>query len=99
MSILPTALVGQLSDTELATLVLHELAHVQRGDHWIRWLEVLTLGLQWWNPLAWWAKRELQQAEEACCDAWVLWAMPQNRASYAVAMVRAMDHLATSTPL
>ena len=96
--VLPQDLIDSLNDTELATLLLHELAHVKRGDHWIRWLEVITLGLQWWNPLAWWAKREVQRAEEACCDAWVVWGLPRARASYAVAMVRAMDYLA-ATPL
>jgi beta-lactamase regulating signal transducer with metallopeptidase domain len=98
--VLPSELVARLSDTELSTLLLHELAHVKRGDHWIRWLEVFTLGLHWWNPLAWWAKRELQQAEEACCDAWVVWSRPQDKGSYVVAMVRAMDYLAaTPAPL
>ena len=28
--------------------------------------------LFWWHPVVWWARREIEAAEEACCDAWVV---------------------------
>ncbi len=45
------------------------------------------LALFWWDPIAWWARRELERAEEACCDAWVVWALPKAAAAYAEALV------------
>src|SRR5262249_55524208 len=57
--LLPTGLWDRLSDEQRDTLLLHELAHWRRGDHWVRRLELLALGLYWWHPVAWWARREL----------------------------------------
>jgi len=48
----------------------------------------LSVDLYWWCPLVWWAQRELREAEEECCDAWVLWALPGSAARYAHALVR-----------
>jgi hypothetical protein len=56
-------------------------------------LELLVLGLYWWFPLAWWARRELREAEEECCDAWVVWALPDSPRAYATALVETLDFL------
>ena len=64
-------------------LLLHELAHLKRRDHWVRWLELVVAGLYWWHPVVWWARRALREAEEQCCDAWVVWAMPDRSRTYA----------------
>jgi hypothetical protein len=37
--------------------------------------------------VAWWARRELREAEEECCDAWVVWALPAAAPAYAAALV------------
>src|SRR5262249_14358926 len=66
----PAELLRRLSATQRASLVAHELAHLRRGDHWVRWLELAVVAAYWWCPLAWFARRELQRAEEECCDAW-----------------------------
>ena len=49
--------------------------------------------LFWWHPIVWWARRELREAEEQCCDAWVLWALPQSAKTYALALVETVDYL------
>ena len=53
-------------------VLIHELAHLKRRDHWVRRLEAVVLGLDWWNPVAWWARREIEKAEEECCNAWIV---------------------------
>ena len=55
---------------EQDAVLAHELAHLKRRDHWVRRLEAIVLGLYWWYPGAWWARRQLERAEEECCDAW-----------------------------
>ncbi len=85
--LLPADLWERLSAGQRDALLAHELAHLRRGDHWVRRLELVVLGLFWWHPVAWWARRELAEAEEACCDAWVLWALPEAGPSYAAALV------------
>jgi hypothetical protein len=59
----------------------------------VRRLELLVLGLFWWHPVAWWARHELSEAEEACCDAWVLWALPEAGPAYAAALVETVAFL------
>jgi RND family efflux transporter MFP subunit len=49
--------------------------------------------LYWWDPVAWWARREVERAEERCCDAWVLWALPTAAGAYAEALVMTAVYL------
>jgi beta-lactamase regulating signal transducer with metallopeptidase domain len=94
--LLPEALLARLDDTQRRTLLVHELAHYRRHDHWVRCLEFVALGLYWWFPVLWWARRELREAEEECCDAWVVWALPQAGKAYASALVETLDFLSGS---
>ncbi|HEV3005901.1 MAG TPA: M56 family metallopeptidase [Pirellulales bacterium] len=91
--VLPTKLLSGLSPAQQSAIVAHELAHYRRGDHWTRWLEFVVLGLYWWHPLAWLARRQLQQAEELCCDAWVLRVFPDQAKGYAQALLATVDFL------
>ena len=68
--VLPEELWGLLDATQQDAILAHELAHLKRRDHWVRRLEALACGLYWWDPVAWWARREVERAEERCCDAW-----------------------------
>ena len=96
--LLPAALWQRLNEKQRDSLLLHELAHLRRRDHWVRALELVVLGLYWWCPLAWWAQRELREAEEECCDAWVMWLLPQAGRAYATALVETLDFLAQARP-
>jgi WD40 repeat protein/beta-lactamase regulating signal transducer with metallopeptidase domain len=90
----PAELLARLSAEQRASLIAHELAHLKRGDHRVRWLEVVALSLYWWCPLAWLARRELQRAEEECCDAWVVATLPEGNHAYATALLDTLDFLA-----
>lgn len=91
--VLPRGLLAQLDDSVTDTLIAHELAHLRRGDHWIRHVELVVCALHWWNPLVWWAAARLHAAEEECCDAWVVWALPRGRRRYAEALVGTVEFL------
>ena len=69
--LVPSELWSATSLDERTSLLLHELAHLKRRDHWVRWLELIVGGLYWWHPAVWWGRRLLREAEEQCCDAWV----------------------------
>lgn len=94
--LIPTGLWERLDEQGRSTLLLHELAHYRRGDHWIRGLELLITILFWWNPIAWWARHELREAEEQCCDAWVIWTLPRAARDYAIALMEAIDFVSSA---
>ena len=95
--LLPEDLWKQLSVDQADALLVHELAHFKRRDHWVRLLEIAVTGLYWWNPLLWWARRSLHSAEEQCCDAWVVRTFPASSEAYATAILATVDYLAGTT--
>lgn len=52
--------------------ILHESAHIIRGDHWILLLFVLAKAVYWFHPLVWWLTRTAEQQREMACDDHVL---------------------------
>ena len=89
--LLPRGLWERLDDAQRDTLIAHELAHLRRRDHWVRLLEVAATVLYWWNPVLWWARRGLREAEEQCCDAWVVWSLPSAVRHYMTAILEAVE--------
>jgi beta-lactamase regulating signal transducer with metallopeptidase domain len=94
--LLGSAVWSRLSAEQRSTMLAHELAHYLRGDHWVRLLEMVVTALYWWHPVAWWARRQLREAEEECCDAWVVWAFPDCARQYATALMDILESLTRS---
>jgi beta-lactamase regulating signal transducer with metallopeptidase domain len=91
--IIPGDLWKTLDQRQRSTLVFHELAHLRRGDHWLRFFELFVTALYWWHPLVWFVRSALRDAEEACCDAWVVWAFPDSARNYAETLLDTLDFL------
>src|SRR5271157_2164752 len=94
--LVPSELWPNLSESQQTALIAHELAHLKRKDHWIRWLDLGVAGLYWWHPVVWWARRGLREAEEQCCDAWAVWATPRGSRSYAAALLAALEFVSSA---
>ncbi len=86
--VLSRPLLAELSQEEMQTLLAHELSHLRRKDHWLRWLELFVTALYWWHPVVWWTRHMIQKAEEQACDAWVVWAFPNAATCYASALFK-----------
>ncbi len=97
--LVPESLWDRLGTDQRAALLVHELAHLRRRDHWVRFLEIGVVGLYWWNPLVWWSRRSLRDAEERCCDAWVVRTFPDRTRVYASAILETLDCLAGAPAL
>jgi len=91
--LLPSGLLRDLDAPQRDAVIAHELAHVRRRDDLVRWLEIVALVAFWWNPAAWLARRKLREAEEECCDAWVVCLLPDQRRSYGQAMFKTSEFL------
>lgn len=94
--VLPVTLANGFSEAELRSVLLHEMAHIRRGDVWLRWFETIVLAIYWWNPLAWVARAASRRAEEMCCDAAVIEMSPNNRRDYGRALFLTVEFLAQS---
>jgi TonB family protein len=71
-AILLPADAAQWSEDRRRVVLLHELAHVRRGDTASHLLARIALSLNWWNPLAWTAWRQFLKEREIATDDLVL---------------------------
>jgi beta-lactamase regulating signal transducer with metallopeptidase domain len=100
--VLPASIVSEMPDDELLLVLTHELAHVRRCDHLVRWLDWAVVAWLWWNPLAWIARRGLRRTEELACDALVLrtrGAAPHNYGSCLLSVAEALNGSAFRAPV
>lgn len=67
--ILPLSLVTTLTPEQLRFVLLHELAHIRRGDYLANLFQLLTEALLFFNPAVWWISHQVRREREACCDA------------------------------
>jgi len=56
------------SPRRLKSTLLHELAHIERRDPLIRNFSSIVRACFWFNPLLWFAHRELVYEQERACD-------------------------------
>ncbi len=99
----PRTLWDELPGRQRDGLLLHELEHFRRGDHWVRLLEAAARIVFWWHPVIWWARHHIELTEESCCDA-VAARASDDDISYAEALLTTLDfindpHWSPSVPL
>lgn len=57
---------------ELETIIVHEVAHLRRGDMIVRYLEWVAGTLFFFWPVVAWINRRLDASRECACDEWAL---------------------------
>src|SRR5260221_8441253 len=65
---LPPNFSNQFTAEQREAMLIHELAHLAARDPWWYLLADIIAGFLWWQPLAWWARRQLQSASESAAD-------------------------------
>jgi beta-lactamase regulating signal transducer with metallopeptidase domain len=92
--LVPHDLDGRLAPDELDAVLLHELAHLRRGD--LRWnlLQRLVLALLWFHPVAWRLQAGVARERERCCDA-----LAVRHGASPVALAKALVKLAEAAAL
>ena len=56
------------STEQLYAILAHELTHLRRKDIFIKWLTLIATALHWFNPIVWFARREIDRSCELSCD-------------------------------
>ena len=97
--LLPTHLVKTLSHERWRGILTHELAHLRRRDQWVSRLELAAGLIWWWNPIYWLARARLDAEAELACDAWVVWALPKDRLTYAEVLFDICSNLLPAKPM
>ena len=66
--ILPRAVLRELSESHLQTILAHEMCHVHRRDNLTAAIHKLVEVMFWFHPLVWWIGANLLREREAACD-------------------------------
>ncbi|MEK5236951.1 M56 family metallopeptidase [Paenibacillus sp. FSL L8-0470] len=92
--LLPASTLHTLEASGLRHVFLHELAHLKRRDIPLNLLTSLLLALHWFNPLLWYAVRQMKADQEVACDALVLTHLePECHRSYALTLLKLLETL------
>lgn len=76
---------------QLDAALIHELAHVRRGDPWLRLVQLAVRTLFFFWPVVGWVSRRLDLSREMACDQWVVargQMTPRDYAAVLVALAR-----------
>jgi len=84
----PAGISTHLDDAQLAAIVAHEVAHVQRRDNLFAVLHMCVEAVFWFHPLVWWMGARLLEERERACDEAVL-RLGNEPARYADAILKA----------
>lgn len=74
---------------ELRAVLLHEIAHLRRGDLLVRYLQWVVGTLLFFWPVVAWVNRRIDLAREQACDEWALRHSRLSAAAYARCLLRA----------
>ena len=69
---LPIHLISDYDETDMRYMLLHELQHYKHHDAIANYLMNLAGVVYWFNPLVWYALKEMRNDREVACDTSVL---------------------------
>ena len=75
---LPIHLISDYNATDMRYMLLHELQHYKHKDALANYLINLTGTVYWFNPLVWYALKEMRNDREIACDTSVLQMLNEN---------------------
>jgi len=70
--VIPAALVDKLSPEGLRAILIHELAHIKRGDLWVNSIQTFLQIVYFYNPFVWFANSVIRKVCEEAVDESVL---------------------------
>lgn len=85
--LIPQSIAPRLQPQDLQAVLLHELAHVKRGDLWVNLIQTLLQIAYFYNPLLWLANAMIRRTREQAVDETVLVAMGETAQQYPETLV------------
>jgi beta-lactamase regulating signal transducer with metallopeptidase domain len=96
--LIPQSLADKLSALQLRAVLLHELAHIKRGDVWVHHAQTLLQIIYWWHPLLWLANAQIRRVREQAVDEAVVVAMGSEAEAYPATLLE-VAKLALERPM
>ncbi len=81
--------VWPLADIE--PVLLHELAHVKRGDLLLNWFQVVVQAVYFFNPFVWYVNSRLRRYREELSDDLAVYHLESGRRQYAASIMCVME--------
>ena len=66
--LVPVGALTGLPPEQVEALLLHELAHIRRGDYLVNLLQSIVEAFLFYHPAVWWISGHLRTERELCCD-------------------------------
>ena len=88
--LLPLAAASGLTLAELEAIILHELAHLRRHDHWVNLMQRCVEAMFFFHPAVWFLSRQITLVREHCCDDAVI-GLGAERQVYIDSLVRVAE--------
>jgi len=95
--LLPASYLDSLSREDAEHVLLHELAHLKRGDLWLHGLCLLLQIVYWFNPLLIWTRRQMRHVREICCDLTIANVLKEKTMNYRETLLNTARELLTQT--
>jgi beta-lactamase regulating signal transducer with metallopeptidase domain/Tol biopolymer transport system component len=95
--LLPASYLDSLSRDAAEHVLLHELAHLKRGDLWLHGLCLLLQIVYWFNPLLIWTRRQMKHVREICCDLTIANVLKEKTMKYRETLLNTARELLTET--
>jgi len=85
--LMPAALVEKLSPEGLRATLIHELAHIKRGDLWVNAIQTFLQVVYFYNPFVWFANAVIRRVCEEAVDETVLVALGGQAEGYSNTLI------------
>lgn len=89
--LIPVGLLNNLPADQVEAILLHELAHIRRGDYLVNFIQCLLENIFFFNPGLLWVSKLIRQERENCCDDLAIAAM-KNKTIYINALVAFQEY-------
>jgi len=85
--LVPVSLVEKLSPEGLRATLIHELAHIKRGDLWVNSVQTFLQVVYFYNPFVWFANSVIRKVCEEAVDETVLVALGGQAKDYSNTLI------------
>ena len=96
--LVPLGFLTQLPPAEIESILLHELAHIRRGDYLVNLLQNLIEAIFFFNPGLLWISSLMRDERENCCDDLAIGRLKDSR-QYVESLIRFRERSMYAHPL